>query len=303
MKVEQCLVGFLGPRGTFSEEAARRFAASLSTVSCRFIDYADIPELLRAADRGQVDYAVVPIENSLAGSVPVTVDMLVHEITCPIRGEVIIPVRHNLLAAQPMPLEEVETVLSHPQALAQCQLWLQRFLPHARQVATRSTAEAAQMAARGGRTAAIGTATAAAIYRLHFLARDIQDSPGNLTRFVVVGREAPPASQGDEGERHYVTSLAFSFPVDRPGNLYRALGEFATRGINLTKLESRPTRTALGSYLFWVDLEGHVEDPAVAASLEALRPRCALFKLLGSYARAPMPHHDEPPVVAGPARG
>lgn len=287
--MEACLVGFLGPPGTFSEEAARRFAASLAC-RCRLVDYPDIPDLLRAADGGQVDYAVVPMENSLAGSVAVTLDVLIHEITCPIQGEVVIPVSHNLLAARALPLEQVETVLSHPQALAQCRRWLERWLPRARRVTTASTAEAAQKAAMGGPVAAIGTIGAAELYGLQVLARDIQDGDGNLTRFLVVGREPPRVLQDGRTRVQYVTSLAFSFPVDRPGNLYRALGEFATRGVNLTKLESRPTRKALGSYLFWADLDGHVEDPAVAASLEALRPRCALFKLLGCYPRAPFPH-------------
>lgn len=269
--------GYLGPRGTFTEEAARDYARRRSGGDT-LIPWADIPDMLRAVDRGELGWAVAPVENSLEGTVPITVDMLVHEITSPVCGEIVVPVRHFLLAPGPSPLDRVERVLSHPQALAQCRGWLERHLPHARREATASTAEAARLVAEmPAGAAAIGTAAAGEIYGLTVLAEDIQDADGNMTRFLAVGRDVWSRTGRDK------TSIAFSFPEDAPGVLYRALGEFARRDINLSKLESRPTRKALGRYLFLADLEGHRDDPAVVEALEALRPRCALFKVLGSY--------------------
>lgn len=273
--------GYLGPRGTFTEEAARRYQERTED-DTRLVPYDDIPTLLRAVDRGALRWAVVPIENSLEGTVAITVDMLVHEIASPIVGEVMLPVRHHLLVPPGLQRDRIEVVLSHPQALAQCRGWLEKALPHARPEATASTAEAARQVAAGERpfAAAIANAAAAALYGLHTAARDIQDSGNNMTRFVAVGGPVPGPTGDDK------TSLAFAFPEDRPGNLYRALGEFARRNINLSKLESRPAKKALGNYVFLIDLEGHQDDAIVAEALAALRDQCSLCKVLGSYPRS-----------------
>lgn len=280
--------GYLGPRGTFTEEAARRYVARAGG-TVRLVPYDDIPTLLRAVDRGVLRWAVVPIENSIEGTVAITVDMLVHEITSPIVGEVMLPVRHHLLVPNALDRDHIEVVISHPQALAQCRRWLERELPHVRRETAPSTAEAARQVAAGERpnAAAIANAAAAALYGLHIAARDIQDSDDNMTRFVAVGGPVSEPTGNDK------TSLVFAFPEDRPGNLYRALGVFARRNINLTKLESRPAKKALGNYVFLIDMEGHQDDPLVAEALAELRAQCSLCKVLGSYPRS-RPETDGP---------
>ena len=274
-------VGYLGPRGTFTEQAARRYleerglAEAAELRPCR-----TIPELLRAVETGALDAGVAPIENAIEGSVAITVDALIHDVDVQIVGEVVLPVVHHLMARPGTALADIEAVISHPQALAQCRKSLDKLLPAAAQLAATSTAEAAQRVAAEERPyAALGTALAAELYGLEVLASDLQDLRENATRFVVLRREATPRTGRDK------TSIVFAFRFDRPGNLYRALGSFAGRDINLTKLESRPAKLHLGQYLFLADLEGHVDDPPVREALAEIRAMCAFFKVLGSYPR------------------
>lgn len=274
--------GYLGPRGTFSEEAAQAYLGDKD--DCLWVPFPSIPELLAAVARSEIDEGIVPVENSIEGSVVVTLDILVHEVELQITGEAVLPVRHALLARDGVGLEEVEAVFSHPQALAQCRRTLARLLPGIPQRATNSTADAAREVARSIRPhAALATLRAAAFYGLKALAEDVQDENENATRFLAVGQSRPAPTGSDK------TSIVFSFPSDKPGTLYRALGIFAEADINLTKLESRPARRSLGDYIFLVDMEGHVEDEPVRAALDELRQMCGLFKFLGSYPRAAYP--------------
>lgn len=270
-------VGYLGPRGTFTEQAARRIFAGQDV---HWIPYRTIPEILFDVEKGAIERGVVPIENAIEGSVALTLDVLVHEVDVPITAEYVLPVAHCLLVKPGAKIEAIRSVHSHPQALAQCRQSLDKVLPGAVQRAATSTAEAAQLVAESdGTMAAIGTSLAASLYGLEIAATDLQDYGGNATRFVAVGRKSPDRSGHDK------TSIVFAFGTDKPGNLYGVLKVFAQAHINLTKLESRPAKQSLGSYIFLVDMEGHTSDPAVAKALDEVREACTFFKLLGSYPR------------------
>ncbi|MEW6448111.1 MAG: prephenate dehydratase [Bacillota bacterium] len=268
-------IGFLGPSGTFTEQAMARF---FSEQDCEGVPFNEIPELVRSVASGAVNAGVVPVENSVEGSVNVTLDLLLRDEAVLITGEVVLPVVHCLLARSA--LSGFKRVLSHPHALAQCREYLERELPDAVREATTSTAEAARLVASSPEPlAAIGTEEAAACYGLMVVARGIQDAAENETRFLVIGREPGPRTGRDK------TSVAFSLVHDRPGVLYAALGEFASRGINLTKIESRPARRSIGHYIFFIDCEGHQEDPPVSDALAAIKKQSTFFKILGSYPR------------------
>lgn len=282
-------VGYLGPRGTFTEEAAARFFRVRAEIDANpggkdeaveLVPYRTIPELLADVQAGRLDKGVVPIENSIEGSVAVTLDVLVHEVDLQINGEVVLPIRHHLIAKPGVALNEIQEVLSHPQALAQCRRNLERLLPGVLQSAATSTAEAAKLVKASDRPiAALGTRLAARLNGLDVLWEDMQDLEDNATRFVVVGRELSPPTGRDK------TSIVFAFAVDRPGNLYRALKAFADRNINLTKLESRPAKRSLGDYIFFVDMEGHLDDGPIQQALQQVQQECAFFKVLGAYPR------------------
>lgn len=273
-------VGYLGPRGTFSELAARRLHGD----DAELIPYRTIPEVLHDAEAGRIDRGVVPIENSIEGSVALTLDVLVHEVNVAISGECVLPVVHHLMARPGTRLDELRAVLSHPQALAQCRQSLERLVPGADHRAATSTAEAAHVVSESDEPlAALGTELAASLYGLEILAQGLQDREGNATRFVSTGKTSCPRTGQDK------TSVVFAFGMDKPGNLYKALKVFAERDINLTKLESRPAKQSLGEYLFLVDMEGHVEDPHIDGALAAVSSLCSFFKLLGSYPRVEYP--------------
>jgi len=283
---ERWRIGFLGPRGTFSEEAARLYAAGRRDPErVELVASRGIPELLASVERGELDQAVVPAENSIEGTVALTLDTLVHDVRLNIVGEVVIPIRHHLMVRQGHEREPVHLVVSHPQALAQCRRYLQRRLGGVEVQAVYSTAEAARLVGERETPgmAAIANALCAELYGLAIIDSDIQDVSGNATRFLVVGHGWPARTGLDK------TSVAFAFAQDKPGSLYRALGEFAQREINLTKLESRPAKQFLGDYIFFADMEGHKDDPAVAAALAGLERHCAYVRILGSYPRAEYP--------------
>lgn len=270
-------VAFLGPEGTFTSEAARRAVPDGEPEPL-----ATITEVVDAVRQRRVALGVVPIENSIEGSVNLTVDELAFGAPgVRIRGEVNVAIAMNLLARPGRSLTDVTAVRSQPHALAQCRGWLSRHLPGVTVEAATSTAEAAREAAAGdGCLAALGPAFAAERYGLAILARDVHDHSGNTTRFVVLGRAMAAPTGADK------TSLVVFLGQDRPGLLLRILDEFALRGINLTKIESRPTKQALGEYCMVIDCAGHVSEARVGEALRSVHRHAAEVRVLGSYPRA-----------------
>ncbi|HEY6378987.1 MAG TPA: prephenate dehydratase [Candidatus Dormibacteraeota bacterium] len=269
-------IAYLGPEGTNSHEAARRHHGEGAVL----VPYPDIATVIAAAANGLVDEAMVPIENSTEGSVTVTLDLLIAAEAPPIVGETVLPVRHHLVARPGTRLTDVERVVSIPQATAQCRGFLRQRLPGAQLFPALSTAAAVAACVHSSSTAAIGTETAAQLYGMFVVASDIQDSAANATRFVSLGNR-PPAPTGRDR-----TSIVFAFAADRAGSLVGALTPFAARGINLSKIESRPTKAELGKYHFLIDCEGHAEDAAVAAALDEVRELTVDLRVLGAYPRA-----------------
>lgn len=274
-------VGFLGPEGTFTEQA---LLSQGDLASHELVALPSITDVLFAVEDGEVDYGFVGIENSIEGAVTATVDTLAFETDLLIQREVVLGVQMNLLAPVGVGLPDIRRVVSIPVATAQCRRYLQRELPGVETVAASSTAEAARLvAAEGndGHTAAIAPSVAGKLYGLDVLAVDIEDHPDNATRFVVVAPRGVPAPTG-----HDKSSIVVFQRADRPGSLLAILQEFAARAINLTKLESRPTKKGLGNYCFVIDLEGHVADELVADCLRDLKSKVAEVKFLGSYPAA-----------------
>ena len=270
-------IAYLGPPGTFSEEAVARcdLAGPEAPLPCD-----SFPDAYEAVLDGRADAALLPIENSLEGAIGTVMDLLVHRPGLLIRREVLLPVRQHLLAPRGVGLEDVTRVLSHPQPFGQCARYLRTRLPKAALQPTHSTADAARQVAEGAPgAAAIGARAAAARYGLEIIAESIQDADENTTRFVLLARadEAPTGCDR--------TSIAFTLDRDRPGGLYEVLGEFAQRGINLSKIESRPLKRALGHYVFFIDFEAHRLDAGGAAAIEGVRARAHELYLLGSYPR------------------
>ncbi|NLK08536.1 MAG: prephenate dehydratase [Firmicutes bacterium] len=283
---QRMVVGYLGPPGTFSEQAAlvykRKFVVqAVSSMEVKLEPMDSILSLILAADKGTLDKAVVPLENSLEGSIALTLDMLAHEVTVRITNEIIVPVRHNLLVKRDIPLVDIKEVISHTQALGQCSAFLRKHLPQAKLTAVNSTAEAAQIVAatKTNEIAAIGTEVAAAVYGVSVLVGNIQDNSTNVTRFCVLSATDAEATGDDK------TSLVFSPKQNRAGILYELLYAFANRKIDLTRIESRPAKRILGEYLFFIDIAGHRTEPAVAAALQEVNAASSFFRLLGSYPR------------------
>jgi len=275
-------LAYLGPRGTFCEQAARQWTIrdKWDLLPCSSID-----KVMAAVADGSVAYGIVPIENSCEGSVNQTLDLLAYAYDLQIVGEIILPVQHNLLVRQGIRLQEIQRIISHPQALAQCRKYLAAKFPTLEYVDVSSTAEAAmRVAASMEPWAAIGTSAAAEEYALEILEACIQDGSQNETRFVILGRKTVPKTGKDK------TSLLL-YLIDRPGSLFKALEQFYLQNINLSKIESRPARTMIGDYLFFVDIEGHRDDSHVQAALEGLKPITRAIKILGSYPRAKMDQH------------
>jgi prephenate dehydratase len=271
---------FLGPRGTFSEDAALAHAGN----NAELLAFGSFPALTSAVETGLAKEALLPIENSIEGSVSTTLDLLIHETPLKICAEVVVPVRHFLVTAPGATMADVAVVTSHPQALGQCRRFLDRCLPKAEQVAALSTAGAVEEVSQGSdlSRAAIGTGRAAELYGGEVLAHDIQDVRTNVTRFVVLAdRDAEPT--GDDK-----TSIGFTVKANVPGALHTVLTPFADGKIQLTKVESRPTKAWLGEYVFLLDFEGHCREPGVKAALDALAESCSALKIFGSYPRFPL---------------
>jgi prephenate dehydratase len=291
MPAERPRVGYLGPEGTFSEEA---LLASGAPDGLEPHPLASINDTVAALRAGEVSWAIVPIENSLEGSIDVTLDLLAGEAgDVEIVGEALLRVRHSLIAAEAAALEEIDTVISHPQVPGQCTLFLRRELPHARIIPASSTAEAVRIVAADGRRgqAALGTLLAASIYGATVIREGVEDRDDNATRFVWLGRAGegpPPLREGGAGE--WKLSLVFWGPgAESPGWLVRCLDEFARRGINMTKIESRPRRRELGSYMFFADLAGRLGEAPVDEAVAGIRELCDEVRVLGSYRAAPKP--------------
>ena len=273
-------VGYLGPEGTFTEQAAQQVQGEL-------VPFATVHDVVEAVAEGAVERGVVPIENSLEGAVNATLDALAVDFPAvAIVGESVLAVHQALIAREPMELGDVVAVASHPQGLAQCARFLREQLPDARLVAATSTAEAVRSAvAASEAVAAIAPARAADLHGGVVLRERVEDEPDNATRFVVLARGNEPVG---EGAGPFKTSVLFAGAGDSsPGWLVRCLSEFAFRGVNLTKIESRPRRRQLGHYLFLVDLEGAVHDAPAAEAIEGLRKHCEEVRFLGTYEAAP----------------
>jgi prephenate dehydratase len=268
---------YLGPEGTFTEAALAAFAGEDADA----VPYPSVGAALDAVRAGDADRAVVPIENSVEGAVTATLDELATGADLTIYAEVVLPVVFALLAREQTTLAGVKTVGGHPQAQPQCRRWLAAHLPDAEWRPASSNAEAARLAADGHLDAALAGAFAAGRYGLAVLASEVNDVPDAVTRFVVTGRPGPlPAPTGADR-----TSLVAFLREDHPGALMELLTEFAVRGVNLTRIESRPTGDGLGRYCFSIDCEGHLDDARVGEALMGLRRVCAQVKFLGSYPR------------------
>jgi prephenate dehydratase len=271
-------VAFLGPAGTYSEEALR--ASSPGEVE--EVPYPTIHEAVMAVEAGEVDRAVVPIENALEGAVAVTLDTLALEATgVRIVAEVVHPIHHCVVAARELALADVTRVVSHPQATAQCARFLRERLPQAERVIAPSTADAVLSVREANETAvALGSRLAADLYGCRVLEADVEDHPDNATRFVWLAR----GSAAGEPATPARTSIVFWGGGDQaPGWLVDCLRELSDRGVNLTRIESRPRRIALGHYMFFADLEGAAGVPPVSEALAALRARVEELRVLGSY--------------------
>lgn len=263
-------VAYLGPEGTFSEAAAmKRFGSAVQGNPC-----ANIDDVFRAVESGAVNYGVAPVENSTEGAVGRTLDMLMQS-SLQICGEVKLAI-HQCLLAQHCELSSIKTVYSHPQSLGQCQGWLNTHLPHAARVPATSNAEAARLAAENPNSAAIAGSQAAAHFGLSLCVENIEDDARNTTRFLVLGKQHVSPSGKDK------TSLVLSAP-NRPGAVHELLAPLAKHGVSMTKLESRPARSGLWEYVFYMDVDGHQSDPKVAAALAELQQLAAFVKVLGSY--------------------
>ncbi len=269
-------VAYLGPPGTYSDEAATLYAPDAERVPCPSFAHA-----AAAVEEGEMDEAMVPIENSIQGSITDILDLLLDAERTRIRDELVLPIDNCLLALAGVEKKDIRVVFSHPQPLGQCRNYLRTQLPDARLVASPSTVGAALDLKGSDETgAAIAPRGAAEIYGLKILEESIQDNPANMTRFVVL------ASSDHEPTGRDKTSIAFDFSDDASGLVFDVMRPFAERGISLTRVESRPTGLRLGRYVFLMDFEGHRTDPDVADALEDVRRQTAMLKILGSYPRA-----------------
>jgi len=265
-------IAYLGPEATFTHQAAiRRFGSSL-----RYIPLKTITDVFAEVSKRRAEYGVVPVENSTEGVVTHTLDMFVDS-DLKIVAQIVLPVQQCLMSRGPR--EQIKRLFAHPQSLAQCRGWVQNNLPHAEIIETSSNARSAERAAEEPGSAAIAGALAAERYGLQILEFDIQDNSANATRFLVLGRQSPPATRRDR------TSIMLSL-IDEVGALHRALAPLRRSKINMTKIESRPSKRKAWEYFFFVDCDGHYDDPALAKAIRQLGKHCNFVKVLGSYPNA-----------------
>ena len=276
MKVK---IAYLGPQGTFTEEALNKYISSIkSEDEIEKVPCATMQEVIRSVDRGEVVEGIVPIENSLEGSVNITLDFLTFESEAKIVREITIPIRHSLIGKENMAVSKIKKIISHPHATAQCKNFISTHLKGVEIIAANSTAEAIKMLQETDNSiAAIGTEIAAKIYGLKIIEKDIEDNKENKTRFIFLGNSIQEKTGKDK------TSIVCFLEEDKPGSLFTILKEFAERNINLTRLESRPAKKELGDYVFLIDIDGHIHDKEIFDVLETLRKTVYLVKILGSY--------------------
>lgn len=267
-------VGILGPRGTYTEIAAKNhFGEDIEPVT-----YPLILEVAEAVEKEEIPIGVIPVESLREGSVGETLDALAW-LDIQVKAEIVIQVTHNLLGKKNTNLKDIKQVLSHPQALAQCKNFLRDKLPSAELISLKSTAKAAEQVSKDEESfmAAIGSRDLADLYDLEIIETDIQSGKKDETRFFVIAKEDNYPTGDDK------TSIVFFTQKDEPGILYRILKEFGQRGINLTKIESRPSKEVLGEYLFFIDFEGHRQDPDVREAIKRIKEKVATLKIIGSY--------------------
>lgn len=269
---KQVKVAYLGPAATFSHGAARsRFGTSVEYVACE-----TVADIFRAVEIKAVNYGVVPVENSIQGPEAPTLDCFVHT-TLKICAEIVYPISFCLMSRSPR--ERIKRIYSHPQGFGQCRRWLQMEMPGVEQIPTASTARAAELASVEKGAAALSSSLAAEIYKLDVIASNVHDIAGNETRFMVISKMSAKATGDDK------TSLIFAVR-HTAGSLYKALEAFRKFGLNMTKIESRPSRSKAWEYHFFVDFVGHVDDPKVAKALKILSTHCSFLTVLGSYPKA-----------------
>ena len=265
-------VAYLGPEVTFTHQAAlKKFGGSVSYLSCD-----NISDVFGEVEKGNADYGVVPIENSTEGAVNHTLDMFVDS-SLVICSEVYSPIKHSLLS-KANSIKAIKRVYSNPQVFGQCRKWIEKNIPQVKLVESSSTAKAAQIASKNASYACMASTLAAKKYQLKVLAKSIEDSSNNITRFLVIGKKMSKVSGKD------MTSIVFSVK-DKPGILHDMLGPFKNAGINLTKIESRPSKKKVWKYYFFVDMEGHTEDKDIKKAISNLKKKCYFLKNLGSYPR------------------
>ncbi|MBD2430376.1 MULTISPECIES: prephenate dehydratase [Fischerella] len=283
-------IAHLGPPGTYAEQAALLYVSWLSKnqgLKAILCPYPSIAQTLRAVAQSQVHLAVVPVENSIEGSVTMTMDTLWQLDNLQIQLALVIPIVHTLISCAHS-LESIKTVYSHPQALAQCQKWLEEFLPRVQIIPANSTTEALQTLKQDLTAAAISSERAAQLYNLPVLVNGINDYPENCTRFWVVSQGDMPNSYEKSSLKISHTSLGFSVGANVPGALVKPLQVFAELGINLSRIESRPTKRSLGEYLFFIDAEADTSQAQMQSALQELTKYTEILKIFGSYGVLPM---------------
>jgi prephenate dehydratase len=266
-------IGYLGPKGTFTEIAVKK----ISKDEINHIPYQHLNNLMEDIENNKIKIGVIPIENSIEGGVNITLDLLV-KYNLNIINEIIIPIKHSIAVVKKIGLNKIKNVISHPQALAQCKNFLDNNLTDYKIHPANSTAEAMEKIKDLDESfCAIGNKESALYYNLKVLKENVQDEKDNWTRFIIISKEKSKKTNNDK------TSIICSAKKDTPGALYDILHEFAIRGINLTRIESRPTKKMLGEYLFFIDFEGHIEDKNVIKAIDIIKYKTSWFKLLGSY--------------------
>jgi chorismate mutase / prephenate dehydratase len=268
-------IAYLGPNGTFSEQAARKY---ISSPTVNYLPVPSFSEVFKLVEDGEASFGIVPVENSSEGPILATLDLLL-ESGLMVMNEVELKVEQCLIVRPRTRLEDVRLILSHSQPLAQCRRFIEKTLPDAEVKEVNSTARAVEMLENMENAAAIGPENAAEKYGMKVLLKGIEDNPNNFTRFFVLSKEDSQATSKDK------TSIIFS-AKNIPGALYSILGAFATRGINLTKIESRPVRGKTWEYVFYMDFEGHRSEDNVKEALMAIEEKCLFVKVLGSYPKA-----------------
>lgn len=266
-------IAYLGPPGTYSEQAARQWNNVDELLSVE-----SIPAVAKSVEEGESYQGIVPIENSIEGGVTFTLDLLIHDSTLSICGEVIVPINHCLMAQKEIGLESITTVFSHPQSLGQCRQFLLNNIPRAIPMASLSNAKAVEeMLDATPNSAAISSERSANLYGATILDKNVADNPNNETRFIILSHDDHEITSNDK------TSLCFEFDGDSPGILSESLAEFAARNINLVKIESRPNKRRLGRYVFLVDIDGHRRTVEVKQALDSLQKKVSMLKIFGSY--------------------